>query len=65
LISDSNSLPTKAIVYGFPIKGLKPAIPKTRPEPLLAGVEYTLLIECGKIHSQTNFHTTVALSPGR
>ena len=65
LISDSNSLPTKAIVYGFPIKGLKPAIPKTRPEPLLAGVEYTLLIECGKLRSQTNFHTTVALSTGR
>ena len=65
LISDSNSLPTKAIVYGFPIKGLKPAIPKAKPEPLLAGVEYTLLIECGKLRSQTNFHTTRAIVSGR
>lgn len=65
LISDSNSLPTKAIVYGFPIKGLKPAIPKARPEPLLAGVEYTLLIECGKLRSRTNFHTTRAIVSGR
>ena len=65
LISDSNSIPTKAIVYGFPIKGMKPAVPRARPEPLLAGIEYTLLLESGKIRSQTNFHTTRAISVGQ
>lgn len=62
LISDSNSIPTKAIVYGFPIKGMKPAVPRARPEPLLAEIEYTLLIEAGNVRSQTNFHTVRAVA---
>ena len=65
LISDSNSLPTKSIVYGFPIKGMKPAVPRARPEPLLADLEYTLLVEAGKVRSQTNFHTTKAVRSGQ
>jgi hypothetical protein len=61
LVSDSNSVPTKSIVYGYPIKGMKPSVPRARPEPLLANVEYTLVLEAGKTRSQTNFHTTPAL----
>lgn len=62
LVSDSNSVPTKSIVYGYPIKGMKPSVPRARPEPLLANVEYTLVLEAGKTHSQTNFHTTPAVA---
>lgn len=65
LISDSNSVPTKSIVYGFPIKGMKPAVQRARPEPLLADVEYTLLVEAGKVRTQTNFHTTKAVIPAQ
>jgi hypothetical protein len=65
LISDSNSVPTKSIVYGYPIKGMKPAVPRARPEPLLADVEYTLLVEAGRIRTQTNFHTTKAVIPAQ
>jgi hypothetical protein len=61
LISDSNSLPTKAIIYGAPIRGMKPSAPKARPEPLLLDTEYTLLVEAGNIRAQTNFHTTKAI----
>jgi hypothetical protein len=61
LVSDSNSVPTKSIVYGYPITGMKPSVPRARPEPLLANVEYTLVLEAGKTHSQTNFHTTPAI----
>ena len=61
LISDSNSVPTKSITYGTAITGMKPAVPRARPEPLLANVEYTLVIEAGKTRSQTNFHTTPAV----
>jgi hypothetical protein len=61
LISDSNSVPTKSITYGTPITGMKPALPRARPEPLLANVEYTLMLEAGKTRSQTNFHTTPAV----
>jgi len=65
LISDSNSIPTKAIVYGYPLKGMKPAVPRARPEPLFADIEYTLLLEAGNIRAQTNFHTTKAILPQR
>src|SRR5437660_12681954 len=44
LVSDSNSIPTKAIVYGFPIKGMKPAVPRGRPEPLLPGTPYIMMM---------------------
>src|SRR6186713_1614990 len=43
LISDSNSIPVKSIVYGYPIKGMKPAVARSRPEPLAPDVEYVLL----------------------
>ena len=65
LVSDSNSIPTKSVVYGFPLKGMKPAVPRAHPEPLLAGIEYTLLVEAGKIRAQTNFHTTKAVGPSQ
>ncbi len=63
LISDSNSVPTKAIVYGFPIKGMKPAVARARPEPLLPGIFYIMMVEAGKkIKAQTNFHTVEVLA---
>jgi hypothetical protein len=65
LISDSNSVPTKAFMYGQAPKGMKPAITRTRPEPLLPDVEYVLMIEAGKIRAQTNFHTAKATEPGQ
>jgi len=65
LVSDSNSVPTKSIVYGHSVKGMKPAVARTRPEPLLPDVEYVLLVEAGKIKAQTNFHTAKAVESGR
>lgn len=65
LISDSNSVPTKSIVYGYPIKGMKPAVARMRPEPLLPDVDYILMLEAGKIRAQTNFHTTAATETGK
>lgn len=60
LISDSNSAPVKNIDYGLPIKGMKPAVPRTRPEPLQPDIKYVLLLEAGKTRAQTNFHTARA-----
>ncbi len=57
LVSDSNSIPTKSIVYGYPIKGMKAAVPRARPEPLAADIEYILLLEAGQVKARTNFHT--------
>lgn len=56
MISDSNSAPLNAIVYGIPkIPGMRPALARAKPQPLEAGVEYLLLVEAGKLKAQTNF----------
>ena len=60
LISDSNSLPTKNFIYGQPIRGMKPSVPRARPEPLKPNEDYLLIVEAGKIKSSTNFHTAPA-----
>jgi|SRR5947209_3155076 len=64
LISDSNSIPMKAIIYGLPIKGMKPKVPKAHPDSLQPGVPYILMVEAGKIKAQTTFHTLEAVQPG-
>jgi len=63
LISDSNSVPVKSIDYGRPVKGMKSAIPRAQPEPLQPDLDYVLLLEAGKLRSQTNFHTATAAMP--
>lgn len=65
LVSDSNSVPTKSIVYGYPVKGMKPAVARMRPEPLVAGVQYVLMLEAGTLKASTNFHTTQAVEPAK
>ena len=62
LISDSNSIPTKNIIYGYPVKGMKPAIARMRPEPLQPNVPYVLFVEAGKIKGRTNFFTKEMVS---
>jgi hypothetical protein len=63
LISDSNSVPTPAIVYGQLIRGMKPAIPRARPETLQPDVIYTLLVDAVGITGRTNFHTREVVQP--
>ena len=60
LTSDSNSVPIKSIDYGKPVKGMKSAVARARPEPLQPEVEYVLLLEAGKVSARTNFHTARA-----
>ena len=65
LVADSNAAPIKSIVYGFKVQGMKPAIPKARPEPLDPDTSYLLLIEAGRIKAQTNFHTSLLMPLGK
>ena len=65
LVSDMGAPPQKSIIYGFRIKNMKPAMPKTRPQPLLPKVSYVLQIEAGKAKGQTNFFTKEAVEPPR
>lgn len=55
LVSDSNSVPVKSIFYGQSIRGLKPAVPGTRPQPLATNVTYRLIVEAGKIKGEHDF----------
>jgi hypothetical protein len=55
LVSESNSVPTKSIIYGMKVDGMKSEIANLKPEPLKPKVSYILLLEAGKIKGQTTF----------
>jgi hypothetical protein len=55
MITDSSSQPTKGLVYGMKVKGMKPSIPKGHAETLQANTVYLLLIEAGKSKGEVNF----------
>lgn len=64
LISDSNSIPTKSFLYGQKIQGMKPSVPRGKPQPLQPNTPYVLLIEAaGRIKGQTNFLTKEVTLP--
>lgn len=55
LVSSSNSLPTKAVIYGIPVRGMQSEIPKMKPEKLQKNIPYVLLLEADEIKGQTKF----------
>jgi hypothetical protein len=55
LVSDSNSVPTRAFRYGQPIRGMKPALKGVRPEPLTPGVVYRLILSAGDLTGHKDF----------
>jgi hypothetical protein len=55
LISDSNSIPIKAFPYGLAIRGMKPAIPGSWPQPLETNVTYRLFVSSGSFKGQHDF----------
>jgi len=65
LVSDSNSVPIKAIIYGLPIGGMKPKVPEARPDPLQPDVNYVLLVEAGGLIGRTNFNTRQVAAASR
>lgn len=48
LTTESNSLPTSSFVYGGGIRGMRPAVKGSRPDPLVPGVQYRLLVTTDK-----------------
>lgn len=55
LTTKSNSIPTKTITYGLPIRGLRPPVRGARADVLQPGVRYRLLIETTKASGQHDF----------
>jgi hypothetical protein len=63
MISDSNSVPVKAVVYGAPLSGMKPKVPKTPPEPLQPDVPYMLYVQAGRAEGKAKFQTHELVRP--
>ena len=63
LISDSNSVPVKAVSYGAPLSGMKPKIPRARAEALEPNVPYILYVQAGKAEGKTRFQTHELVPP--
>ena len=55
LISESNSVPTKTIIYGMTVTGMKSKVAKVKPGSLRTNVPYVLLLEAGNLKGQTTF----------
>jgi hypothetical protein len=55
LVSDSNSIPTKAFSYGQRIPGMRPASQGAIPAPLQPGEKYRLFVEAGSRKAQHDF----------
>lgn len=63
MISDSNSLPTKVLIYGQAPRGMKPKVPRARPEPLEPDVVYKIYVEAGDAKGDKRFHTREVVRP--
>ena len=57
LISDSNSVPTRAFRYGQHITGMKPALAGVHPEALVPDVMYRIILTAGNITGSNDFRT--------
>jgi hypothetical protein len=55
LVTDSNSIPVKDFVYGFPIRGMKPSVKGATADPLQANTQYRLFIEAGSKKAEHDF----------
>ena len=65
LVSESNSVPIKAFVYGMNIKGMHPKVKNAPPEPLAPGVTYRLFVTAGDLHGEHDFTTVPRTGPAR
>ncbi len=62
LVSESNSVPTKELIYGAPIAGMHPALKGVTADPLEPGAQYRLFIEADGCKAEHDF-TAVARTP--
>ena len=55
MVSDSNSIAVSSIIYGQPIRGLKPAIKGAVPQTLATNVTYHLIVTANEIKGEHDF----------
>lgn len=57
LESESNSIASRTITYGVPLRGMRPPVRGDRADPLQSGVKYRLLVE-GEDESGSGFEAS-------
>jgi hypothetical protein len=55
LVAEGSPRPVKAVIYGRPVPGMKPAMEGIEAEVLLPDTQYVVLVEAGSIRARTNF----------
>jgi hypothetical protein len=55
MVAKTNTRPVKLLQYGVPIRGMKPMIPKARPEPLETNKVYRLIVQAGDLNGYADF----------
>jgi hypothetical protein len=55
MVTSSNSLPTKGVVYGMDVPGMRPAVSGASADPLDPWQTYQLLLESGSLKARHNF----------
>jgi hypothetical protein len=55
MVSSSNSVPTKGIVYGMDVPGMRPALKGVAAEQLDPHETYRLLVEAGSLRGEHDF----------
>jgi len=55
LVSDSNSPPTRGLIYGESVPGMRPATKGLEPESLVEGEKYRFVIRSGKLKAEHDF----------
>ena len=55
LVSDSNSVPVKEFMYGYPVQGMHPAVKGATAYPLEPGAKYRLFIESADFKGEHEF----------
>jgi hypothetical protein len=55
MITGSNSVPTKGVVYGMDVPGMHSAVKGSNADPLDPSQKYRLLLEAGSLKAQHDF----------
>jgi hypothetical protein len=63
VVTESNSVPMKAIVYGMRIRGMQPKVKGAEADPLDANVAYRLIVDAGKVHGEHDFTPISPVTP--
>jgi hypothetical protein len=60
LVAKTNSYKVKILEYGIPVRGMHPALPRSRPDPLEPGKNYRLVLTAHEYSGFADFKAVAA-----